>query len=685
MSDKYYSKHTRGYKCHSFDSCKPSWKVGTFCPNLGKNNKRSMDPNHSKGLQNRISYHALSGLRATPTEIQSGTTTPSRTGSKQTSRQGGGDPNESVTSGEIHIHPISGTKKGRWSETSHQSEMPECIRGVPTLQDRRHTDLQEPCETRGLVSEGRPKGRLFFHPDPSRSQEIPMFPTGGENLPVHLPPVRPDLSTLGLYQDPQTDSSSRTRVGISSCNLHRRYPADGGVEGDDTRTGLSPSISSPVPGVHHKLREDHIATNSNTRVPGFRREHIVDGVKPPKRETKKDSGGVSEALGGGANIRPCPLQTNWQDECCPLSHSTSTSVLQISTDGSDGGFEEGGSKLRYSPLFVGEQQGRASLVGHTDGTLERENHPDTGSGVDHRVRRLDSLLGSDVSGVRHGRTLVGTREDMAHKLPGASGSYTSAENVCKKQNESVSSAQAGQLFGSGLYKQSGRNNLKETCLLDSRSMDVVPGKEYTHPSSTPARHTADRESRSMRDRSDWKLDSQTFAKINRLYGPLEVDLFASRLTYQCHRYFSWRPDPFAEAIDAFLQDWSTVKGFANPPWSLIPRVLNQVQTEEADLILVTPLWKAQPWYALLLSMLVDWPSSLPQQELLTPVGKMSLNPRLVVWSISGKASKIKVFQSRLQASLSSPGGLRQTNLTTHSLSDGIAGVVRGVPIPFQDL
>ena len=397
--------------------------------------------------------------------------------------------NESVTSGEIHIHPISGTKKGRWSETSHQSEMPECIRGVPTLQDGRHTDLQEPCETKGLVSEGGPKGRLFFHPDPSRSQEIPMFPTGGENLPVHLPPVRPDLSTLGLYQDPQTDSSSRTRVGISSCNLHRRYPADGGVEGDGTRTGLSPSFSSPVPGVHHKLREDHIATNSNTRVPGFRREHFVDGVKPPNRETKKDSGGVSEALGGGANIRPCPLLTNWQDECCPLSHSTSTSVLQISTDGSDGGFEEGGSKLRYSPLFVGEQQGRASLVGHTDGTLEWKNHPDTGSGVDHRVRRLDSGLGSDVSGVRHGRTLVGTREDMAHKLSGASGSYTSAENVCKKQNESVSSAQAGQLFGSGLYKQSGRNNLKETCLLDLRSMDVVPGKEYTHPSSTPARHT----------------------------------------------------------------------------------------------------------------------------------------------------------------------------------------------------
>ena len=76
---------------------------------------------------------------------------------------------------------------------------------------------------------------------------------------------------------------------------------------------------------------------------------------------------------------------------------------------------------------------------------------------------------------------------------------------------------------------------------------------------------ADQESREMKDRSDWKLDRETFLRINKRYGPLEVDLFASRLTHQCPRYFSWRPDPFAEATDAFLQDWTRLKGFANPP------------------------------------------------------------------------------------------------------------------------
>ena len=93
-----------------------------------------------------------------------------------------------------------------------------------------------------------------------------------------------------------------------------------------------------------------------------------------------------------------------------------------------------------------------------------------------------------------------------------------------------------------------------------------------------------------------------------------MDLFASRLTNQCHRYFSWRPDPFAEAVDAFLQDWRNMKGFANPSWNLISCVLMKTQVQGEEVILVAPVWKAQPWYALLLSILVDWPRLLPKQS-----------------------------------------------------------------------
>ena len=192
---------------------------------------------------------------------------------------------------------------------------------------------------------------------------------------------------------------------------------------------------------------------------------------------------------------------------------------------------------------------------------------------------------------------------------------------------------------------------------------------------------ADRELRSMKDRSDWKLNRSIFLEINEIYGPLEVDLFVSRLTNQCHHYFSWRPDPFAVATDAFLQDWTRVKGFANPPWNLIPRVLMKAQCQGADIILVTPVWKTQPWYPLLLSMLVDWPCLLPEQDTITV--SVPIMPQLAMWSISGKDWGSKAFQARLRTSSSNHGGRKPIRHMTHCLGDGIAGVLNGGSDPFS--
>ena len=83
--------------------------------------------------------------------------------------------------------------------TGHQPKMPKFIRGVFTLQNGRHSNLQEPRETRGLVSESGSKGCLLLSPDPSGPLESTcMFHSRRENVSVHMPPVRPDLSTLGL-------------------------------------------------------------------------------------------------------------------------------------------------------------------------------------------------------------------------------------------------------------------------------------------------------------------------------------------------------------------------------------------------------------------------------------------------------------------------------------------------------
>ena len=201
--------------------------------------------------------------------------------------------------------------------------------------------------------------------------------------------------------------------------------------------------------------------------------------------------------------------------------------------------------------------------------------------------------------------------------------------------------------------------------------------------------TADLESRVERDRSDWMLVPAVFQKINQIFGPLEIDLFASRLTHQLPRFFSWRPDPQAEAVDAFQQDWSQLRGYANPPWCLVGRVLNKVRTQQAQLVLVAPVWRGQSWYPVLLGMLREFPRLLsPQQAQMQRGGQQraeEFTPQLAVWPVSGKNSETVAFQQRLLTSCWHPGGRSPHKPTTPCSTSGLAGVLNGIVIPFLAL
>ena len=200
---------------------------------------------------------------------------------------------------------------------------------------------------------------------------------------------------------------------------------------------------------------------------------------------------------------------------------------------------------------------------------------------------------------------------------------------------------------------------------------------------------ADEESRIMRDRSDWMLCPDVFRRIQTQFGPLEIDLFASRLTKQLPTYVSWRPDPEALETDAFSLNWNGWKAYANPPWNLISQVLCQVRQQGATIVLVAPVWKTQAWYAPLLDLLIKEPCRLPWTQNLIqpthPVNCPNLQPHLAVWHISGQDSLQREFHRRLQASCSPHGGRNPAKHMTHCSESGLAGVLNGISIPFQEM
>lgn len=202
---------------------------------------------------------------------------------------------------------------------------------------------------------------------------------------------------------------------------------------------------------------------------------------------------------------------------------------------------------------------------------------------------------------------------------------------------------------------------------------------------------ADKESRTVRDRCDWMIHPRVFAQIQQVMGPLEVDMFASRLTHQLPRFFSWRPDPLAEATDAFAQSWKEFRGYANPPWCLLLTTLSKIREEEAQVLLIAPVWKTQPWYPLVLEMLVDFPRLLPREEglVISPTQEKFIMPagvpQLAAWPLLGRNADQKAFQKRLLDCSGHHGGEKHRLIMNHSSRGGVAGATREIEIPFVDL
>ena len=113
------------------------------------------------------------------------------------------------------------------------------------------------------------------------------------------------------------------------------------------------------------------------------------------------------------------------------------------------------------------------------------------------------------------------------------------------------------------------------------------------------------------------LDSETLCcSLIKLKFEPDVDLFASRINKQFQNYVVYI-DPDSFAIDAFSLDWSFLKFYAFPSFSVISAVLSKIQDDQAEGICVVPNWQTQPWYLKAMQMMTSYPIHLkPDRHLL---------------------------------------------------------------------
>ena len=68
---------------------------------------------------------------------------------------------------------------------------------------------------------------------------------------------------------------------------------------------------------------------------------------------------------------------------------------------------------------------------------------------------------------------------------------------------------------------------------------------------------------------------------------------------------SWHLGLGSCAVDSLQHSWRILYACAFPPFCLIGKVLAKVRKDQSLLLIVTPTWQTQPWYAALLAMSVQ--------------------------------------------------------------------------------
>jgi hypothetical protein len=160
---------------------------------------------------------------------------------------------------------------------------------------------------------------------------------------------------------------------------------------------------------------------------------------------------------------------------------------------------------------------------------------------------------------------------------------------------------------------------------------------------------ADYKSRHFNDRTEWSLHQSIFDRLVYIFGKLDIDLFATRLNAKCEKFVSWHKEPYAFYVDAFSCSWQDANNYLFPPFSLIGRCLQKLRLEEAEGVIVLPLWSTQPWFTTLLGLLVQVPVLLPKKDdLLTLTHNNQKHPlrkklQMIAAKVSGKPSRNKEF------------------------------------------
>uniref|UniRef100_A0A061QGF8 Uncharacterized protein n=1 Tax=Tetraselmis sp. GSL018 TaxID=582737 RepID=A0A061QGF8_9CHLO len=101
------------------------------------------------------------------------------------------------------------------------------------------------------------------------------------------------------------------------------------------------------------------------------------------------------------------------------------------------------------------------------------------------------------------------------------------------------------------------------------------------------------------DIEDWQLHPKHFRFLDNIWGRHTIDRFASMNNAQTHRFNSKWWDPESEGIDSLQmphEEWRKENNWCNPPWTLLPSLIQKLKRSGAAATVIAPIWRQKPWF-----------------------------------------------------------------------------------------
>ena len=579
-----------------------------FKKKLGSTNTRSSRSVNSGRVQNTFHRGANTISITSKSSFQFGANKFDRSGGSGDVEKRGNT--KGSTSGEpIFKQSISGQEKGLGESPSNKSKKFELFHCIPPFQNGGSSSTKRFITGMRLPVQAGPEGCIFLHSNERTVKEICPFPLERDSVGVPLHVLRSRSSPSYIHKTFENTHWSSAKNKYQTDYFYRRYVSNGENSGGESGYHGFPSTEF---GVCNQSEKISIGTSSGDRISRTENQLPRLNFMSSPGKGRKDYKPMSNSTRQYTDNSDGPDKSNraaifYSKSCSPRQDANALPAAATNIEFENNKF------ISFTDYSEQKFTIRNNLVERKPFTLQWETSESVSTRPGHTNRCIQGGLGSIVhrstggswtnqEKVKH----INVLELLAVKLAILTFTKTLKVTLIHLQIDNITALSYLQKMGGTKSPELLEISKQIWEYLISRQIMITT--EYL-PSKLNL--VADRESRNIQDTSDWKLNPQVFQKITKIMGTPDMDLFASRLTYQVPAYMAWRPDPGSKATDAFQQKWEHLFPYAFPPFALINRTLSKVNKDQVRIILVTPTWQTQPWYATLLHMSIRNPILLP--------------------------------------------------------------------------